>query len=47
MCNVENKCEKSENVNKKPEECTAEQIKECHGDVDEHPCVEEGNQEQE
>ena len=23
------------------EECTPEQIKECHGDVREHPCVTE------
>ena len=22
----------------KPEECTPEQIKECHGDAEEHPC---------
>lgn len=25
----------------KPEECTPEQIRECHGEVAEHPCVEE------
>jgi hypothetical protein len=39
MCNTENKCEKPENLKTKPEECTPEQIKECHGDVEEHPCV--------
>ncbi len=22
----------------KPEECTPEQIRECHGEVSEHPC---------
>jgi len=25
----------------KPEECTQEQIRECHGDVPEHPCIKE------
>jgi len=25
---------------KKPEECTPEQIKECHGDTKKHPCEE-------
>jgi len=25
----------------KPEECTPEQIRECHGDVSEHPCIKE------
>lgn len=25
---------------KDPKECTPEQIKECHGDVKEHPCEE-------
>lgn len=24
----------------RPEECSPEQIRECHGDVKEHPCVE-------
>jgi hypothetical protein len=42
MCNVENKCQKPENLKTKPEECSPEQIKQCHGDVEEHPCVEEG-----
>ena len=31
------KCHKGKN----PKECTPEQIKECHGDVKEHPCGEE------
>jgi len=41
MYNIENKCEKLENLKTKPEECTHEQIKKCHGYVEEHPCVEE------
>ena len=31
------KCEKGRD----PKECTPEQIKECHGDVKEHPCEEQ------
>ena len=29
-------CDKHEKP--KPEECTPEQVKECHGDEKEHPC---------
>ena len=32
-------CEKPEALKGKPEECTPEQIKKCHGDVKQHPCV--------
>ena len=32
------KCERPEKLKGKPEECTPEQIKECHGEVKEHPC---------
>jgi hypothetical protein len=31
-------CEKPEKLVGKPEECTSEQIKECHGNVKDHPC---------
>jgi ArsR family transcriptional regulator len=31
-------CERPEKLKGKPEECTPEQIKECHGDVKKHPC---------
>ena len=43
MCKEEIKksCEHPEKLKGKPEDCTPEQIKECHGDVKEHPCVEE------
>jgi ArsR family transcriptional regulator len=34
-------CERPEKLKGKPEECTPEQIRECHGDVKEHPCKEE------
>jgi len=31
-------CQHPEKLEGKPEECTPEQIKECHGEVEEHPC---------
>ncbi len=36
MC--EHCCEQPEKLKSKPEACTPEQIKECHGDNQEHPC---------
>ncbi len=39
----ENLCEKG----KDPKTCSPEQIKECHGDVAEHPCEQEEKQEEE
>jgi hypothetical protein len=38
MCGQKSKCQKPENLKGKPEECTPEQIKKCHGDVRNHPC---------
>jgi len=32
-------CEQPDKLKGKPEDCSAEQIKECHGDKQEHPCV--------
>jgi ArsR family transcriptional regulator len=34
-------CEHPDKLKGKPEECSAEQIKECHGDTKEHPCESE------
>jgi ArsR family transcriptional regulator len=31
-------CQHPEKLKGRPEECTPEQIKECHGEVKEHPC---------
>jgi ArsR family transcriptional regulator len=31
-------CEHPEKLKEKPEECSEEQIKECHGDTRKHPC---------
>ncbi len=38
MCCGKTKCQKPENLKGKPGECSAEQIKKCHGNVKKHPC---------
>jgi len=40
MC-CESKCQKPENLKGKPEDCTSEQIRKCHGDEARHPCQDE------
>lgn len=42
MCDFKKKCEKPENLKGKPEECSVEQIRKCHGDSVRHPCVPRG-----
>ncbi|MDY6934907.1 MAG: hypothetical protein SVZ03_11905 [Spirochaetota bacterium] len=32
-------CQRPEKLKGKPRDCTSEQIKKCHGDVNDHPCV--------
>ena len=32
-------CQKPDELKDKPEECTNEQIKKCHGDAKDHPCT--------
>ena len=41
MCCIENKsgCQCPKELKGKPEDCTPEQIKECHGTKAKHPCV--------
>ncbi len=39
MCKKDNCCQKPEKLKGKPKDCTPEQIKECHGDSKEHPCI--------
>ncbi len=41
MCDEKNKCQQPEKLVEKPEECAPEQVEECHGEAEEHPCVEE------
>ena len=40
MCDNKQDCQKPDAVKGKPQECPPEQIKECHGDAKDHPCVE-------
>lgn len=37
-------CQQPKKLKGKPEECTSEQIKECHGEAAEHPCREDEKQ---
>jgi hypothetical protein len=39
MCGEKKGCQKPKALKGKPEECSPEQIKKCHGDVKTHPCV--------
>jgi len=39
MCEKKQRCEKPENLKGKPEECSSEQIRKCHGTKEKHPCV--------
>ncbi len=32
-------CHKPENLTGKPADCSPEQIRECHGEAEAHPCV--------
>jgi hypothetical protein len=43
MCQAANKerCEHPEKLKGKPEDCSTEQVKECHGEVPKHPCLPE------
>jgi DNA-binding transcriptional ArsR family regulator len=39
MC--QNCCQQPDKLKDKPEKCSPEQIRECHGDTKEHPCIKE------
>lgn|GEM_PF-464894 len=39
MCNKDGCCQKPKELKGKPEDCSPEQIRKCHGDVKGHPCV--------
>lgn len=38
-CNRKNQCQRPENLKDKPEKCSKQQIRKCHGDVKEHLCT--------
>jgi hypothetical protein len=39
MCCEKKKCQKPENLKGKPEDCSPEQVRKCHGDSAKHPCA--------
>ena len=46
MCNGKTGCQKPEEMMGRPEDCSPEQIRKCHGDVQGHPCASTGDCEQ-
>ncbi len=44
MCECKKGCQNPDKLKGKPEDCSPEQIRECHGDVKEHPCVSKGDE---
>jgi len=40
VCEEKQGCEKPESLRGTPQECSQEQIRKCHGDDKERPCVE-------
>ena len=45
MSDEKKACEHPEKLKGKPQDCSPEQIRECHGDAKDHPCVEPPAQE--
>ena len=46
MCCCDDKkkgCRKPEDLKTKPEDCSDEQIRECHGETGNHPCEAKSN----
>ena len=41
MREKDRRCQKPEKLKGKPQECSPEQVRECHGDVKQHPCVQQ------
>jgi len=39
MCDGKRCCEKPNALRGKPQDCSPELIRKCHGDVKKHPCV--------
>jgi len=39
MCEKDNCCQKPEQLESKPEDCSPEQIRKCHGSSEIHPCI--------
>jgi len=45
MCDGKKGCERPERLKGKPQECSPEQIRICHGDSAEHPCAKQSERE--
>ena len=39
MCEKSKCCQKPERLKGKPQDCSPNQIKKCHGNAKKHPCV--------
>jgi len=39
MCDENKCCRKPEQLRGKPQDCSPEQVRKCHGDVKSHPCT--------
>jgi len=39
MCDGKRRCEKPKALRGKPQDCSPEQVRKCHGSTREHPCV--------
>lgn len=39
MCSKGQTCRKPTELKGKPQDCSAEQVRKCHGNVKEHPCA--------
>ena len=42
MCDGKKGCRNPRELKGKPEDCSPEQIRKCHGEVSEHPCTSAG-----
>jgi len=39
MCNRKTGCQKPKELKGRPEDCSPEQVRKCHGEAAKHPCV--------
>ena len=39
MCENRKCCQKPDELKGKPDDCSQEQIKKCHGNIKKHPCI--------
>ena len=43
MCAKETECQKPKELKNKPEDCTVEQIRKCHGVAAKNPCTKQND----